>query len=129
MPLIDAVHAIEAVGGILLGMSGLAFIFLGVFAEIRKKSAAATLERRVGRKLDLVKTENRPASTNTPEALEVSPANFVSTEREPQQSASRRGAPRQMAATPRLSERRRESLRYTHRELRHQSSKLCRSMA
>jgi hypothetical protein len=65
MPLIDAVHAIEMVGGILLGMSGIAFILLGVFVEIRQKSAAAeVLEGRVGRKLDLVvKTENRPVST------------------------------------------------------------------
>jgi hypothetical protein len=68
MPLIDAVHAIETVGGILLGMSGIAFILLGIFVEIRQKSAAAEgLERRVGPKLDLVvKTEKRPVANKVP---------------------------------------------------------------
>ena len=68
MLLVDAVDAIETVGGILLGMSGIAFILLGVFVEIRRQSAASEVpERRAERKLDLVaKTEKRPVSRKAP---------------------------------------------------------------
>ena len=37
MPLVDAVHAIETVGGIWLGLSAVAFILLGIFVEISQK--------------------------------------------------------------------------------------------
>ena len=37
MLLFDAVHAIETVGGIWLGMSAVTFILLGVFVEISQK--------------------------------------------------------------------------------------------
>jgi hypothetical protein len=40
MLLTDAVHAIETVGGVWLGISAVAFILLGLFVEIRRKSAA-----------------------------------------------------------------------------------------
>jgi hypothetical protein len=39
MLLIDAVHGIETVGGIWLGMSAIAFFLLVVFEAIRDKSA------------------------------------------------------------------------------------------
>lgn len=53
MLLVDAVRAIETVGGILLWMSAIAFILLGVFVEVRRKS----------QQLDLVaETEKKPAS-------------------------------------------------------------------
>ena len=65
MPLIDAVHAIETVGGVLLGISGIAFVLLGIYVEIRRK--LATAEWRVGPKLDLVvKTEKRPVADKVP---------------------------------------------------------------
>ena len=62
--LIDAVYAIEAVGGIWLGMSAIAFILLAIFVEIRKKSAAIDAKaRRDGHVLDLVaKTEKKCVS-------------------------------------------------------------------
>ncbi len=68
MLIVDAVQAFETVGGIALWMSALAFILLGVFVEIRRKSASVEApERRVGRKLDLVaKTEKRPVSKKVP---------------------------------------------------------------
>ena len=68
MPILDAVHAFETVGGIALWMSALAFILLGVFVEIRRKSASVEApERRVGRKLDLVaKAEKKPVSGKAP---------------------------------------------------------------
>ena len=73
MFLIDAVRAIETVGGVLLGMSGIAFILLAVFVEIRQKSAAAeVLETSDGlvfhdRKFDrIAKTETRPISRQAP---------------------------------------------------------------
>jgi hypothetical protein len=74
MLLTDAVHMIETVGGVWLGISAGAFILLGLFAAIRQKSAAADLEAERGglarhgdpsarsRQLDLVKTEKRAAS-------------------------------------------------------------------
>ena len=68
MPLIDAVHVIEKVCGILLGMSGIAFILLGVFVKTHQKSAIAeVLKKRDGHKLDLVaKSEKRPTPKKTP---------------------------------------------------------------
>jgi hypothetical protein len=39
MTLSDAVDVIETVGGALLGMSGIAFILLGLLAENRRQSA------------------------------------------------------------------------------------------
>jgi len=78
MLLTDAVHAIEAMGGVWLGMSAVAFILLGLF-EIRLKSAAVDVEaRRDGlaeaskpsthsRQLDLVaQTEKPPAAKKAP---------------------------------------------------------------
>jgi hypothetical protein len=78
MLLTDAVHAIEAMGGVWLGISAVAFILLGLF-EIRRKSAAVDVEaRRDGlaeaskpsthsRQLDLVaQTEKRPAAKKAP---------------------------------------------------------------
>jgi hypothetical protein len=75
MLLTDAVHIIETVGGVWLGISAGAFILLGLFAAIHQKSAAADLEAERGglarhgdpsarsRQLDLVaKTEKRAAS-------------------------------------------------------------------
>jgi hypothetical protein len=79
MLLTDAFHAIETVGGVWLGISAVAFILLGLFVEIRRKSAAVDVEAsRDGladaskpstdsRQLDLVaKAEKRPASKKAP---------------------------------------------------------------
>jgi hypothetical protein len=78
MLLTDAVHAIETVGGVWLGISAVAFILLGIFVEIRRKSAAVDVDaRRDGlaelrdpstrRQLDLVaKAEKRPAAKKAP---------------------------------------------------------------
>ena len=79
MLLTDAVHAIEAMGGVWLGMSAVAFILLGLFVEIRRKSAAVDVDaRRDGlaeaskpsthsRQLDLVaQTEKPPAAKKAP---------------------------------------------------------------
>jgi hypothetical protein len=79
MLLTDAVHAIETVGGVWLGISAVAFILLGLFVEIRRKSAAVDVDaRRSGlakvsdppthsRQLDLVaKTGKRPAPKKAP---------------------------------------------------------------
>ena len=79
MLLTDAVHAIETVGGVWLGTSAIAFILLGLFVEIRRKSAAVDVDARRGvlakfsdpsthsRQLDLVaKTEKGPVSKNAP---------------------------------------------------------------
>jgi hypothetical protein len=62
MLLVDAVHVIEIIGGVLLWMSAIAFILLGVFVGIRRKSHhSVPLERRP--KLDLVaKAEKKPVS-------------------------------------------------------------------
>ena len=46
MLLTDAVHAIETVGGVWLGISAIAFILLGLFVEIRRKSAAVDVDAR-----------------------------------------------------------------------------------
>lgn len=61
MLIIDAVHAIETVGGTWLGMSAIAFILLALFVEIRKKAAAIDVTpRHDGRVLNLAaKTEKR----------------------------------------------------------------------
>jgi hypothetical protein len=78
MLLTDAVHAIETMGGVWLGIGAVAFILLGLFVEIRRKSAAVNDARRDGlaearktsahsRQLDLVaKAEKRPASKKAP---------------------------------------------------------------
>jgi hypothetical protein len=79
MLLTDAVHAIETVGGVWLGISAVAFILLGIFVEIRRKSAAVDVDaRRDGlakfrdpsthsRQLDLVaKAEKWPAAKKAP---------------------------------------------------------------
>jgi hypothetical protein len=79
MLLTDAVYAIETVGGVWLGISAIAFILLGLFVEIRRKSAAVDADaRRDGltevrdpfthsRQLDLVaKAEKRPAAKKAP---------------------------------------------------------------
>jgi hypothetical protein len=76
MLLTDAVHAIETVGGVWLGISAVAFILLGIFVEIRRKSAAADARRDglaefrdplTHRQLDLVaKAEKRPAAKKAP---------------------------------------------------------------
>ena len=60
MLLVDAVHAIGTVGGILLWMSAIAFILLRVFVEIRQNLAGESVR---SPQLDLVaKTEKKPAS-------------------------------------------------------------------
>src|SRR5512147_398832 len=46
MLLTDAVHAIETVGGVWLGISAVAFILLGLFVGIRRKSAAVDVDAR-----------------------------------------------------------------------------------
>lgn len=70
MLLTDAVHAIETLGGVWLGVSAVAFILLGLFVEIRRKSAAVDVDARPSthsRQLDLVaKAEKRPASKKAP---------------------------------------------------------------
>ena len=76
MLLTDAVHAIETVGGVWLGISAVAFILLGLFVEIRRKSAAVDVDPRLAeaskpsthsRQLDLVaKAEKRPAAKKAP---------------------------------------------------------------
>ena len=79
MLLTDAVHAIETVGGVWLGISAIAFILLGLFVEIRRKSAAVDVDARRdelaevrdpsthSRQLDLVaKAEKRPAAKKAP---------------------------------------------------------------
>src|SRR5262245_27078633 len=80
MLLNDAVHAIETMGAVWLGISAVAFLLLGLFVEIRRKSAALDVDaKRDGlaevrpsmhsRQLDLVaKTEKRPASKKAPRA-------------------------------------------------------------
>jgi hypothetical protein len=78
MLLTDAVHAIETVGGVWLGISAVAFILLGIFVEIRRKSAGVDVDARrdrlaefrdpsTHRQLDLVaKAEKRPAAKKAP---------------------------------------------------------------
>jgi hypothetical protein len=62
MLLVNAVHTIETVGGILLWISAIAFILLGVFVEVRRKSRDELPSAR-SPQLDLVaKTEKKPAS-------------------------------------------------------------------
>jgi len=79
MLLTDAVHAIETLGGVWLGVSAVAFILLGLFVEIRRKSAALDVDAirawlaearkpsTHSRQLDLVaKAEKRPAAKKAP---------------------------------------------------------------
>jgi hypothetical protein len=79
MLLTDAVHAIETMGGVWLGISAIAFILLGLIVELRRKSAAVDVDtRREGlaeardpsthnRQLDLAaKAEKRPAAKKAP---------------------------------------------------------------
>jgi hypothetical protein len=79
MLLTDAVHAIETLGGVWLGVSAVAFILLGLFVEIRRKSAALDVDAMRAwlaearkpsthsRQLDLVaKAEKRPAAQKAP---------------------------------------------------------------
>ena len=48
-------------------MSGIAFVLMAVVVGIRKKSTVADVrERRIGRKLDLAKTEKSPVSKKAP---------------------------------------------------------------
>jgi hypothetical protein len=61
MLLVNAVHTIETVGGILLWISAIAFVLLGVI-EVRRKSRDELPSAR-SPQLDLVaKTEKKPAS-------------------------------------------------------------------
>jgi hypothetical protein len=46
MPFIDAVHAIETLGGIWLVMSAIAFTLLAIFVDIRQKSTAIDVTAR-----------------------------------------------------------------------------------
>jgi hypothetical protein len=62
MLLVDAVHVIETVGGVLMWMSAIAFILLGVIVGTRRKSHDKLSSAR-GRQLNLVaKTEKKPVS-------------------------------------------------------------------
>jgi hypothetical protein len=61
----DAVDAFETVGGIWLGMSAIAFIFLAIFVEFREKSAAIDVTaRRDERVFDLVAKTGKPRVSN-----------------------------------------------------------------
>jgi hypothetical protein len=73
MLLTDAVHAIEMVGGVWLGISAVGFILLALFAEIRRKSAAVDVDARRDRLADstgpsvrVATTEKRPISHKPP---------------------------------------------------------------
>lgn len=46
MLLTDAVHAIETLGGVWLGISAVAFLLLGLFVGIRQESAAVDVDAR-----------------------------------------------------------------------------------
>ena len=62
MLLVDAVHVIETVGGVLMWMSAIAFILLGVIVGMRRKSHDKLSSARRP-KLDLVaKAEKKPVS-------------------------------------------------------------------
>jgi hypothetical protein len=62
MLLVDAVHVIEMVGGVLMWMSAIAFILLGVMVGIRRKSGDKLSSART-RQLNLVaKMEKKPIS-------------------------------------------------------------------
>jgi hypothetical protein len=62
MLLVDAVHVIETVGGVLMWMSAIAFILLGVMVGIRRKSRDRLSSART-RQLNLVaKREKKPVS-------------------------------------------------------------------
>ena len=76
MLLTDAVHAIETVGGVWLGISAVAFILLGIFVEIRLRPStlmqgahglAEPANPLLTAGLDLVaKAEKRPAAKKAP---------------------------------------------------------------
>jgi hypothetical protein len=62
MLLVDAVHVIETVGGVLMWMSAIAFILLGIKVGTRRKSRDKIPSARRP-KLDLVaKAERKPIS-------------------------------------------------------------------
>ena len=65
MLLVDAVHAIETVGGILLGMSAIAFLLLGVF-EVHRKSRDGLRPARHPAQLDLVSKAEKKAVSKAP---------------------------------------------------------------
>jgi hypothetical protein len=65
MLLTDAVDAFETVGGIWLGMSAIAFIFLAIFVEFREKPAAIDVTaRRDERVFGLVAKTEKPRVSN-----------------------------------------------------------------
>ena len=65
MLLVDAVHVIETVGGVLMWMSAIAFILLGIFVEIRRKSRDELSSARTPQ-FDLVaNAEKKPVSKPT----------------------------------------------------------------
>jgi hypothetical protein len=73
MLLTDAVHAIETVGGVWLGISAVAFILLGLIVEIRRESAAVDVDARrdgladaTGPSIRVAKTEKKAVSHKTP---------------------------------------------------------------
>jgi hypothetical protein len=73
MLLTDAVHAIETVAGVWLGISAVAFFVLGLFVEIRRKSAAVIVDARRDGLADstapsvcVAKTEKRAVSHKAP---------------------------------------------------------------
>jgi hypothetical protein len=73
MLLTDAVHAIEMVGGVWLGISAVAFFLLGLFVEIRRKSAAVDVDARrdglvdsTGSSVRVAKTVKRPITHKAP---------------------------------------------------------------
>ena len=65
MLLVDAVHAIETVGGALMWMSAIGFILLGVFVEIRQKSRQRLPSARRP-KLDLVAKAEKKSVSKAP---------------------------------------------------------------
>jgi hypothetical protein len=62
MLLVDAVHVIEIIGGVLMWMSAIAFILLGVFAEIRRKSRDKLPSARTPQLNLVAKAERKPVS-------------------------------------------------------------------
>jgi hypothetical protein len=73
MLLTDAVHAIETVGGVWLGISAVAFFLLGLFVEIGRKSAVVDVDARRDKLVDstgpsvrVAKTEKRPITHKAP---------------------------------------------------------------
>ena len=74
MLLTDALHAIETVGGVWLGISAVAFILLGLFAEIPENLRPSMSGSRrpanplptAGNSTSWRKAEKRPASKKAP---------------------------------------------------------------